>query len=304
MPEFEIAEGATDLIVAAGGAEIARYVFDDDAPAFEGPKPFLHPLRTLSGAPVTGYRPWDHRWHKGLQMTLTDVSGENFWGGNTYVRDEGYVPLDNVGRIRHDRFAGVAGGSAATVDEELTWITQAGAEWLSEHRTHRFHGLDAVRGLWALDIRTRLTSIADRELVLGSPTTNGRENAGYSGLFLRLVRSFSGGAVTTPDHAGLAGADADAVMGTEAPWLAFSGQHDEVDGGATILAFAGSSSGGPAIRWFVRSEPFPVLAPSPTFAETVALAPGDALELAHRFVVIDRVCAPDEIAELAAELAP
>ncbi|WP_110589481.1 PmoA family protein [Microbacterium suaedae] len=304
MPEFEIAEDATALAVTAGGTEIARYVFADDAPSFEGPKPFLHPLRTLTGAPVTGYRPWDHRWHKGLQMTLTDVSGENFWGGNTYVHGEGYIPLDNVGRIRHDRFTGVSGGSAASVDEELTWITQAGDEWLSERRTHLFHGLDAARGLWSLDIRTTLTSIADRELVLGSPTTNGRENAGYSGLFLRLVRSFAGGSVTTPEHAGLAGAEADAVMGTEAPWLAFSGQHDEVDGGATILAFAGSSSGAPAIRWFVRSEPFPVLAPSPTFAETVTLAPGSTLELSHRFVVIDRVCAPDEIAELASELAP
>ena len=30
---------------------------------------------------MTGYRPHDHRWHKGLQMTWTHVSGENFWGG-------------------------------------------------------------------------------------------------------------------------------------------------------------------------------------------------------------------------------
>ncbi|WP_156759203.1 PmoA family protein [Microbacterium karelineae] len=304
MADFEVSEGRSALTVTAAGTEIARYVFDDDTPAFEGPKPFLHPLRTLSGAPLTGYRPWDHRWHKGLQMTLTDVSGQNFWGGNTYVRGAGYLPLDNVGRIRHERFNRLVGGPSATIDEELTWITQAGEEWLSERRTHRFHGLDATHGLWSLDLRTTLTSIAGRELVLGSPTTNGRENAGYSGMFLRLARSFAGGSVTTPDHAGLAGADADAVMGSDAPWLAFSGQHDEVDGGATILAYAGTSTGDPAIRWFVRSEPTPVLAPSPTFAETVALAPGSSLALAHRFVVIDRVCAPDEIAELASELAP
>ena len=50
----------------------------------KGPKPFLHPVRALDGAPLTAFRPWDHRWHKGLQMTWTHVSGQNFWGGNTY----------------------------------------------------------------------------------------------------------------------------------------------------------------------------------------------------------------------------
>ncbi|NHI15687.1 DUF6807 family protein [Microbacterium excoecariae] len=304
MSEVRVAQEDRDLAVNAAGVEIARYVFSDDAPVFEGPKPFLHPLRTLSGATVTGYRPWDHRWHKGLQMTLTDVSGQNFWGGNTYVHGEGYVPLDNVGRIRHDQFTSVQGGSEATVAEELTWITQAGEPWLAEHRTHRFHGVDTDRGIWALDITSSLTSIAGHDLVLGSPTTLGRENAGYSGLFLRLARSFTSGAVTTPAHEGLVGSAADVVMGSAEPWLALSGQLDEVDGGATILAFAGASSAEPPVRWFVRSEPFPVLAPSPTFDEAVTLAPGERLDLAHRFVVADGALSPGEIAALAAETAP
>lgn len=307
MPDIAIARGADALTVTAAGVDIARYVFAEDAPAFEGPKPYLHPLRTLAGAPITGFRPWDHRWHKGLQLTLTDVSGQNFWGGNTYVRGEGYVPLDNVGAIRHDDFDAVEDGDAAVVAERLTWITQAGTPWLAEERTLRFHGVDAARGLWVLDLETTLRSIADHELVLGSPTTNGRENAGYSGLFLRLARSFAGGAVTTPgagSPVSRSGAEADAAMGSDAPWLAFSGPHDEVDGGATVLAFAGRSSGAPAIRWFVRSEPFPVLAPSPTFAETVVLAPGDQLALAHRLVVVEGELDAPAIARLADELAP
>lgn len=306
MSDVRITRGERALGIESEGVEIARYVFRDDADAFEGPKPFLHPVRTLSGAVVTGFRPWDHRWHKGLQMTLTDVSGENFWGGNTYVRGEGYVARDNVGRIRHDRFTAAEdgeAGEAATVGEELTWITQAGEPWLSERRTQRFRG--GPDGVWTLDVATTLTSIADRELVLGSPTTNGRENAGYSGMFLRLARSFQGGSVTVPSGDGTvtrADADVDELMGATAPWLAFSGPLDEVDGSATILAFAGASTGAPAIRWFVRSQPIAVLAPSPTFSETVTLAPGDELSLTHRFVIADGTHTGDDAATLAARV--
>lgn len=64
-----------DVVVTAGDIEIGRYVFAPDAPAVESPKPYWHPLRALDGGLVTGYRPWDHRWHKGLQMTWTHVSG-------------------------------------------------------------------------------------------------------------------------------------------------------------------------------------------------------------------------------------
>ncbi|MBP2437025.1 PmoA family protein [Microbacterium amylolyticum] len=303
MAEITIAREDEALTVTAGGTDIARYVFRDNADAFEGPKPFLHPLRTLSGAPITGYRPWDHRWHKGLQMTLTDVSGQNFWGGNTYVHGEGYLPLDNIGQIRHDEFTAVASGVEAHCDERLTWITRAGQEWLSEERQHRFHSVDRAGGTWALDMTSALVNVGGHELVLGSPTTLGRENAGYSGAFLRLTRSFAGGVVTTPDGE-YRGAEADAVMGTQAPWLAFSGAHDEIDGGATVLAFAGTSTGQPPLRWFVRSEPFPVIAPSPTFSETIVLSPGDRLELSHRFVITDRIHSAPEIAALAARLTP
>ena len=295
---FSLAVGDTEAIVTFAGVDVARYVFVDDAPAVESPKPYLHPIRTLSGAPLTGYRPCDHRWHKGLQMTLTDVSGDNFWGGPTYVDGRGYVPLDNHGRVRHDRFTAVdEAGSQLALTEELSWIARNGETWLTEERTLRFHTADTARGLWALDFATALRNVRDADLTLGSPTTNGRPAAGYTGYFLRLPRSFTGGTVTAPSGAGTA-------MGTEASWLAFAGQHDEVDGGGTVVAYAGRSSGAPAVKWFVRSEPIPVLAPSPTFDTEVVLAPGEELELEHRHVFGDRIWEGAELAALAAELAP
>lgn len=303
VPDLLLHLDETELIVTAAGVDIARYAFDADGPVTEGPKPFFHPIRALDGAPLTAYRPWDHRWHKGLQFTWTHVSGENFWGGPTYRRDAGYVALDNVGRMRHDRFTTVAhAGSEVSFTEELTWITQAGAEWITEVRTHRFHGLDEERGLWVLDFATTLRNVSGRDLELGSPTTEGRPNAGYTGYAIRMPRAWTGGRVLAaglPDDAGT-----EPVMGRETPWVAFSGEHDEVDGGGTVIAFAGTSTGAPAIRWFVRSEPFPILAPSASFDEHVLMAPGAELRLAHRHAFGARVWSPDETRAIAEDLTP
>ncbi|RKS05061.1 methane monooxygenase PmoA-like [Nocardiopsis sp. Huas11] len=289
-----------ELTVTAGGTDIARYVLRPDAPAVEAPKPFLHPLRTLSGAPLTAERPWDHRWHKGLQMTWSHVSGQNFWGGPTYVHGQDYVWLDNVGSIRHERFETVEEHEDEVVlTEDLTWLTSEGERWMTEVRTHRFHSVDRERGLWALDFATALTNVRGSELELGSPTTAGRPAAGYTGLFWRGPRAWTGGDVVS--SAGRRGND---VMGTRADWIAFSGQHDEIDGGATILAFAGTTTGAVPISWFVRSEPFPVFSPSPSFDRTLTLTPGDVLALRHRLVFVDHRCGAEEIGALAKEYTP
>ncbi|MFI6322080.1 DUF6807 family protein [Nonomuraea sp. NPDC050556] len=94
----------TELIAHLNGIEVLRYVYRPEMPETESPKPYFHPLRTLSGNIVTGYRPHDHRWHKGLQMTASHVSGQNFWGGGTYVHGSGYVDLPNNGTIRHEEW--------------------------------------------------------------------------------------------------------------------------------------------------------------------------------------------------------
>ena len=73
------------VTVEAAGVQLMSYVYKPDPVAYESRKPYTHPLRTLRGRRVSGYRPADHRWHKGLQMTSSHLSGQNFWGGHTYV---------------------------------------------------------------------------------------------------------------------------------------------------------------------------------------------------------------------------
>jgi Family of unknown function (DUF6807) len=289
-------EYGRQIVVTAAGVDIATYVYRPQMPALESSKPYLHPLRTLSGAIVSGYRPNDHRWHKGLQMTISHLSEQNFWGGNSYRHPEGYIPLDNVGQMRHDSFELVdVTDDALTLRESLTWITSHGEHWVAERRELKVHGVDVERGTWMLDFGTELRNIRGEELLFGSPTTAGRPNAGYTGLFWRGPRGWTGGQIFTADGGG-----GPETMGQESPWLAYTGQHDEVDGGGTLLVFAGHSTAPVPLKWFVRNDPFPAVNPSPAFDKEIALGPEESFQLTHRVVIANRAWERPEIEAFAA----
>ena len=112
------------LGLACGQAQLLRYVYRPSRPAGRVAPAVLHPLRTRGGALVSGYRPADHPWHQGLSWALPNVGTENFWGGPTYQRGDGYRQLANHGTVRHDRCAaaGVQDGELG-LDEQLTWLT-------------------------------------------------------------------------------------------------------------------------------------------------------------------------------------
>ncbi|GAA4618793.1 PmoA family protein [Actinoallomurus liliacearum] len=266
--------GDHTLAVHERDVELFRYVYRPTTPAFEGPKPYLHPVRTLAGDVVTAYRPHDHRWHKGVQLTASHLSGENFWGGGSYVRDQGYVDLPNVGVMRHEEFTEADGGRIA---ERLTWHTQAGEHWVDEGRELAVR--DVTGDSWALEFATALTNVRGEALVFGSPTTNGRPAAGYSGLFWRGPRAFTDGDVIAADGQG-----GPELMGRPAAWLAYVGRHDEVDRASTLMFFDDPGFGS---DWFVRTTPFPAVNPSLAFAEEFALPPGETLRLRYRIVVAD-----------------
>ncbi len=270
----EIVLTGDGVAARARDVELFRYVYQPATSPFEGPKPYLHPVRTLAGDVVTAFRPHDHRWHKGLQMTATDVSGQNFWGGVTYVRDRGYVELPNVGTMRHEDLVVEQDGFA----ERLTWHTQAGEHWVDEVRRFAVHDVDGES--WALEFATELTNVRGAPLVFGSPTTGGRDLAGYTGLFWRGPRAFTDGEIIAAEGQGGPG-----MMGKEAPWLAYVGHHDEVDRSSTLLFL--DHPGNEVTRWFVRATPFPAVNPSFAFFDELGLAPGGTLDLRYRVVVAD-----------------
>lgn len=177
-----------DLITVTdtrGGIDLLSYVYRPES-AWEAPKPYLHPLRTPAGNVVTDYRPNDHRWHKGLQMTTSHLSGQNLWGGNTYIHGQGYQAMpERVGSMAHLGFDEVeaAGGSAA-IAERLSWRHHDGTHWADEQRRIELHDVEyadehgddrtGTAGGWTLTWSSAITSPwrTGRGTGSGSPSTS------------------------------------------------------------------------------------------------------------------------------------
>jgi hypothetical protein len=273
----------------ATGTELFAYVYRPEA-AWEAPKPYLHPIRTLGGGLVTDYRPNDHRWHKGLQLTASHLSGQNLWGGNSYVHGEGYLALpERIGSMAHTGFEEVsAGPDGVVIAERLTWHPYDGSLWAEEDRRIEVRA-DAEAGSWSLTWSSSVTNRRSEPLRFGSPTTAGRPDAGYTGLFWRGPRAFRDGHAFTVDADS---AERD-LMGDQAPWLAYSGEHDGRDGHATLVFehapgndHEGRKGTHPA-HWFVRTDPFAAVAPSFAFHEELVLEPGEELARSYRVHVAD-----------------
>jgi hypothetical protein len=268
--------------VVDGGVELFTYTYAPDSPQLESPKPYLHPLRTRAGHVVSLYRPHDHVWHKGIAWALPVVGDENFWGGPTYVHGRSYVQLPNNGVQRH------RGGLDVERDEhgvrlahQLDWVTESGALWIREQR--RLAASVLSEDAWTLTFESRMTNVSGARIAIGSPTTKGRENAGYGGLFWRGPRSFTGGTLVAPGVSG----SGDDVRGHRFEWMGFIGRHDHVDATSLVLMVDDTANPHHPPQWFARSEEFAALNPAPFFSEEVVIAPDETATFRYAVGIAD-----------------
>ena len=283
------------ITISGRSHELLRYDYESKRPAEESPKPYIHPLRSLAGDVVTGFRPTDHPWHHGLSMTMAVLSEGNFWGGPSYVDGQGYVMKQNHGRIVHselplpflrDDECGFAG--------DVGWIGPDGRPWIRETRRVSVPSVPGDATFYDVVFEMSLVNLRDVTLEFGSPTTEGRPNAGYGGLFWRGPRSFVGGTVQTTDHDG-----DDAAMGTRSPWLAFTGRHDGSNNDSTLVFVDGPSNPRHPTQWFCRAEPIPAVSFAFAFDSVLELAPGSSLDLSYRITVANGALGRSEIIEIA-----
>jgi hypothetical protein len=288
--------------LAAQSVELMRYVYTPDEAQFESPRPYVHPVRTPGGRLVTVFRPWDHVWHKGITMALPNVGPDNFWGGATYTRKVGwYSDLQNNGSQNHDRVVRIAAREdCATFSHALTWRRQpaggaeTGEEVFTEARSLTTT-LVPEHEAWVLGWRSELTNVSNGPIEMGSPTTEGRENAGYGGLFWRGPRSFTGGEIIAAG-----GATGEDVRGTRGEWAGFCGRHDGEDGSSTVVFVDRTEPQGFDTKWFVRSEPFACMNPAPFFDRVRVVEPDETIVLEHAVAIADGAADATRMADLAA----
>lgn len=263
------------LLFRDDASTLAEYVYSPTEPPLESPRPYAQ-LWSRSGTALTAYRPDDHVWHKGLSLALPVVGPHNFWGGPTYLPGDGYVQLPNNGAQVHRSFGKRAEAEGVVrVEETLDWIAESGELVLTEDRTLTARIVDDTT--WALTWHSALRDASAGPLGFGSPTSKGRENAGYAGIFWRGPVGFAGGEIIAPTGSG-----GDDARGEPGPWLAFIAP--DRDAGILMLDASDpvTDAGNP---WFARTEEYAGLNPSPFFYAETVLPPGGTLVLAAALVV-------------------
>ncbi|CAM5578121.1 PmoA family protein [Streptomyces pilosus] len=269
-----------DLVLRVAGRPVGRYVTRPELPARLSPRPYLHPVTTLAGTAVTELGPADHAHHLGVGVAVPDVEGFNFWGGRTYVRDQGPTELDNHGSQRHTAY------QLRDPDgfvEELRWVAGPG-ELLRERRTVAATALTDTA--WALDLTFSLTNTTPNPLSIGSPATNGRPGAAYGGFFWRARKEETAPEVFTARAEGVS-----EVHGRTADWIALAGS-------GWTLVFAGVTEATRQDPWFVRTAEYPGVGSSLAHDARLPLPPGETVVRRIVTVVADGRLTPDEAAAL------
>lgn len=262
----------------SGGRLLCRYVYAPESPVIESPKPYFHPLNSLAGDTLTNFRPNDHPWHHGLSLTLNTVSGINFWGGPTYVRDSGYQWLPNHGAQRHLAWVQLqAMGATVALAHTLEW-RHAEEILFREDRSLQIH-VDEGAQVWSLRWLSKLTNVSGRVLTLGNPhSEGGLVGSHYTGLRFRGARELLDDhldpAIKVVAEGGLEGVDA--VHGSSARWMEWHGQ---LDGSLRRVVIRFENNSGP-LQWFVRRNA-PLAAFPAQFDRNLVVAAGAQLEFDH-----------------------
>ncbi|MFI7697832.1 DUF6807 family protein [Nonomuraea sp. NPDC049480] len=275
--ELDVPWTRVELLVAGRG--VARYELNPDLPATDSPRPYLHGVRTLGGVEVTEVRPEDHVHHLGVGVAISDLGGANFWGGRTFVKDQGPAWLGDHGVQRHRAFSRLSDDGFA---EELEWIGPGGRLIAREQRTVLAR---PVGEAWALDFTFTLTNLTGAPVEINSSATKGRVGAGYGGFFWRAPGT-STARTTLPG-------DERAVHGGRDPWIALSGT--DPDGRDWTLVFVQEDD-----PWFVRVEEYPGVGQALAWDRPLVVE--DTLTRRVVTVVADGRLTHEQAAALAAEV--
>lgn len=266
------------------GRPLCTYVIASDDPPYHMRRPYMHPVYSLADDLVTACRPADHPWHKGISMTMSVVNDQNFWGGPTY-RDGRYQPLENVGETRHDGWGEFRQfDDTVYFDQKLSWITACGETWLKEQRCIR---LSIAGDFWRMNWVLRFENVSGRALCLGSPATQGRPDAGYTGLFWRGTSNFQTALAGDSSDDGIDFPPAN-YNGTSAPLLALSTLRADGSRGTGVMFEKSPACDTFPVKWFVRADEYAGVAFSFAYDQAVTVEPGARFELDHTIYISGR----------------
>lgn len=261
------------------GTLLLRYIARPDTPREESPRPYAHPVCSLSGEVLTNFRPNDHPWHHGLSLTINHLAGWNFWGGPTYRKGGGYHFRSDHGMQRH---VGWTQESDHVVVERVDWLG-GGERLLAEER--RLSVCAESAQTWSLRWQSRLRNVTARPLACANYFSGEELNGShYTGLQFRgareLLDEHGDRTITLVNAAGREGETE--VHGAAADWMEWRAQKD---GTLRRVAIRFANAQGP-LHWFVRRHN-PLAAFPFQYDRNLELPPEGVLELDHTLTFTD-----------------
>lgn len=260
-------------------------------------KPFLHPIRTLSGVEISrGYpvdpKPGeenDHEWHRGIWYGHGDINGEDFW------REQG---RDKTSRLVLRQAPEIStSGSAGTLSADLSMITPRGNQIGAIQEKFTFSTADNN-----VYIDAQIQVAADH----GVPLKFGDTDDG--GFAFRLSDAFrQDRGANLINSAG--GKGTEEIWGKPAKWVYYSAKVDGRDMGVAV--FDHPSNLRHPTTWHARgyslcsANPFGLKSFTGDKAKdgSYTVTAGETLTLRYRVIVHDGPFAPEEIEKAYARFA-
>jgi len=232
-------------------------------------KPYIHPLLTPAGYPVTANSPPGLAHHHGLWFAWGRV---RLAGGETvdFWQDQG--DPERTGRVIVAEGPVARAGSIAA---RLRWQRASdGRQLLDETREVR-----VLESPWG---RANLVGIVSTQTATTGLTLSHESNeaTSYFGMALQVSADMNNGLVVNSNgHVGRA-----AVLGDRAKWCAYATSVTPARG---VAIFDHPSNPGYPAPWFVLNGPWGFLCPSPVATQDIRLEAGQRLRLVYGVLAFD-----------------
>ncbi len=236
-------------------------------------KPYFHPLHTVGGSLVTGLRPEDHPWHRGLWFSWKFIDGINYWEEN---RETG-LSQGQTRLVSTDRR--VMPDDRVCFTLQLAYAPEHGGEpVMTESREIVVHPPDED-GSYVIDWCATFHAL-EREVVLdrtplpGEP--GGQSWGGYAGLSLRMSSDFLGG--TLRNDVGQVDED---TFRQPARWVSYT-----VPGKGCVLVMDHPSNLRFPAKWYLAPG-MPYIGPAILHDAPYTMAANSTLSLRYRLIIAD-----------------
>jgi hypothetical protein len=275
--QVKFTQDADKIAIEIDGKPFSEFFLQDPA----APKPYLHPLRSASGAIVTRRFPmekipgevYDHPHHRGLWFTHGNVNGVDFW-----MNETSYMGKTPRGRILLNKITSVQGGpKSGTISGVWTWEDHEGKKLLTEERTMVFHSHPTLR---IIDLDLKLTAIS--EVTFGDT----KEGTFAIRMATALDEKHGGKMVAADGRTG-----EKAIWGKRSPWVDYYGQMGGETLGIAILDHP--QNPGHPTHWHARAYGLfaaNIFGLRDFYADktkdgSVTLKPGESLRFRYRVVI-------------------